>query len=479
MKIQKKCPNCGALISSLSLKCLECGYVFSIESESSEVAREAIERLQNMLKDIEQSSTEVSKKNIAKAKATIITTFVVPNTKEAMINFLILAYSNIESSSGTHDRVITMAWEAKAISTYNLLKLQQDSDSQIDAVLKKYSILEDSKRLAKIDGRAKRRNIIVASLLAILVILSIPFVLRVVKDPILVAIKAGRYDEAINMINNEEKLGHSVDFYIDRLAASPISIGYWLEDDDSVTNIRTVTHIYKDGYKSILKFNYLDVFKNYEHVFYNPDGSINFYIVDTLKLGESLWSIAESESNIIIEDLYLADDLKVHFDRRGRCDVLNYTVDGDKKTCYFKYNEQGIIVQQDIKYKNETQRIISSVSSDNDGATVCYDQMTTNSKGSDKDIFSTSMMRTFDNTHSLYSLTKYWRVFGKTYIFESQLREKLNRLSVFTTEKMPPETLLELDFSSGPLVDSKTIKDLESRKGVILDYSLLMKGDDE
>ena len=54
MKIQKKCPNCGALISSLSLKCLECGYVFSIESESSEVAREAIERLPNMLKDIEQ-----------------------------------------------------------------------------------------------------------------------------------------------------------------------------------------------------------------------------------------------------------------------------------------------------------------------------------------------------------------------------------------------------------------------------------------
>jgi hypothetical protein len=472
MQIQKKCPNCGALIPSLSLKCTECDYVFSQESESSEIAREAINRLQSMLKDIEMASKKVSKRNLARAKATIITTFTVPNTKEAMISFLILAFSNIESSSETQDRAITMAWEARAISTYNLLKLQQDSDPQIEAVLQKYAILENKKELAKIDGRSKRtaRKRKVATIIVfVLMIFSTPFVLGVIEklnyDPIFAAIEEGRYDEAIERINNDEKLKQSVDFYIDLLASSSIASASTKVDIDSVTGTRTKTLFYTDGSKDINKCDYQDYRKNIERIRYDSVGSIEYHIIDSLKLMEKLWSIEDSPNDLAsIEGLYLCDSFDIHLDSLGRCDTLTLSNNSDKATYYFTFDNQNYIIQQDVYTEQDTITVNTSVT--NNG--LFFVDIRGNGA------ISQFVTRTYNEQYSMIGYTKKWSLWGNDYLIEKTHIQEYSRLWIYTQESIPNEKLQGFDFDADLVVITKEVRNPLSGKGVILDYTKLV-----
>ena len=475
MDVQKKCPNCGALIPSLSLRCVDCGYSFGKESESSEIAREAIERLQSMLKDIDQNNAKISKKKRSRAIATIITTFAVPNTKEAMISFLILAYSNIESSSETKDRDITMAWEARAISTYNLLKLQQDSDPQIEYVLQKYSILEDSKKLAKIDGRAKRKakkRRVVICLVFILALFSVPFVVDFINkqnyDPILVAIEEGRYDEAIERINNDAKLKNSVEFYIDKFATLPIAMRTSQVSIDSIIGCRTVNHLMNDGGRWVWKMNYENYDKDVELMVINPDSSVKFHIIDSLNLSEKLWSIQRGltpfSDNIL--DLYFADTLGIHLDSLGRCDTLTYAYGRDTTICCFKFDDQNLIIQQDIFSGRDTTHI-STTATYNDGSYLFVDMT--------DGLIPIFISRNFDSRHRLMNFSKKWSIMETTYDIREEQRNDHNRLQVDIDKSIPRDKLAAFDFEAEMVVISKTIWDNLSGKGVLLDYTNVVK----
>lgn len=473
MQTQKKCPNCGAIIPSLSIKCTGCDYVFSRESESSEVAREAIERLQTMLKEIDASHKIISKKKLASAKATIITTFVVPNTKEAMVNFLILAFSNIESSSETQDPAITMAWEARAISTYNLLKLQQNSDPQIESVLQKYSILENKKKLAKIDGRAKKaakKRKVIACIIFVLLICLSPFAIGVINelnyDPILDDIENGRYDEAIEKINNDDQLKQNVDFYIDLLSASPIASATTQIDIDYTTGVRTKTTIMKDGSKDIYKSDYQDYNKNIEKISYRSDGSIEQHIIDSLKLGEKLWSILQSPNYLDPLELYTYDSLEVHLDDFGRCETLSFSNNGAEQTFHFTYDKQNNIIQQDI-YSDRDTTIITTTASRASNNIAFFVDMTDNAFASQ------FITRTFDEHRRITGYTKRWEILGQDYLIARESYQEFNRLSITTYESITQEKLQEFDFEGGPVVHSREIRNLQNGKGVRLDYTKL------
>lgn len=79
----RKCPNCGAQVPPLALKC-ECGYEFT--------KKEAVSSVQTFFKKLEECS--------GRKKIETIKMFPVPNTKEDVIEFLSMAAPNSKPRVG-------------------------------------------------------------------------------------------------------------------------------------------------------------------------------------------------------------------------------------------------------------------------------------------------------------------------------------------------------------------------------------------
>ena len=103
-----KCPNCGEIVNSFLANCTSCGHEFR---ETKVVS--SVELLSRELKDIDAKSLQSGDKNTIfsdkfslsttdKAKIDLIKNFPIPNTKEDIIEFIILANSNIniENAAG-------------------------------------------------------------------------------------------------------------------------------------------------------------------------------------------------------------------------------------------------------------------------------------------------------------------------------------------------------------------------------------------
>jgi len=145
-----KCANCGELLNSFVTNCPTCGY-----------------ELRNLKTN--NSVSELVKK-IAKAssvdeKIELITNFYVPNTKEDIYDFFILAVSNLEDTIYDTDD----AWYAKLEQTYHKAKISFGNSSEFDYIEKLYN-----KTRAKVSKRGisnfirKNKMLCVYSLLVIM-----------------------------------------------------------------------------------------------------------------------------------------------------------------------------------------------------------------------------------------------------------------------------------------------------------------------
>lgn len=197
--MNEKCPACGAILPTLSLKCPDCGYVFSRESESSKVIRDDLKELQDLL--LKASSEQ--------ERATIISTFSTPNTKEGLMNLLVFAANQFHAANGREDAVVSSAWLSKARQTLSLLRLQSGGDKATMAQLQQYGWLEDNK-LKVVQSETKRKKskrirLVVILLGAILVIYLFLLIVsnsgadrqpQDVRKEVLELMQEGRYDEA-------------------------------------------------------------------------------------------------------------------------------------------------------------------------------------------------------------------------------------------------------------------------------------------
>ena len=134
-----KCPNCGETISAFSTKCPSCGYEFRDAQASS-----AVRDFSRQLQEIESHRKEKTKlSGVAEAlgvksstdeqKINLIRTFSVPNTKEDVFEFMILASSNIddtlyENNNSSSEMSVSNAWVAKTEQVYNKAKLAFGTD---------------------------------------------------------------------------------------------------------------------------------------------------------------------------------------------------------------------------------------------------------------------------------------------------------------------------------------------------------------
>ena len=140
-----KCPNCGELLDAFRSHCPSCGYEIR-DARSSSSVRELAQKLERI--EAERMAPIEEKKSLMKMvfgkdfkeeneveeaqerfdehkrqqKANLIINFSVPNTREDILEFMILASSNIDVKKGIDDEV-TKAWLSKLDQVYEKAKL--------------------------------------------------------------------------------------------------------------------------------------------------------------------------------------------------------------------------------------------------------------------------------------------------------------------------------------------------------------------
>lgn len=131
-----KCPNCGELINAFVTVCPSCNYEFR-GNRASSTLKEFTEKLEKIEKTRETqklhsligmlygSSSQLNKTD--EQKISLIRSFSIPNTKEDIFEFIILAASNIDlklygfsgsSLITTSQRAVSDAWLAKFEQAY-------------------------------------------------------------------------------------------------------------------------------------------------------------------------------------------------------------------------------------------------------------------------------------------------------------------------------------------------------------------------
>lgn len=153
----KKCPACGAIIESFSIKCIECGYEFrNIE------ANQGIEKLFEMLNEVETQSKEdpngifgglsqfygkafaqmMGGDKTTRRKKSIIQNFPVPTTKDDIIEFLSLAAPLAKVPFLCQDlsaKELAPVWKAKCEQLIMKAKFSMKDDKETLAEISKYA----------------------------------------------------------------------------------------------------------------------------------------------------------------------------------------------------------------------------------------------------------------------------------------------------------------------------------------------------
>lgn len=117
-----KCPQCGGPLEPFETACGACGFVFRDSPRS-----ESMQQFADALSKLSGSSDSMENPTLFKEKlTTLIRGFVIPNNKQDIVEFFILAQTNIVSnnlswsqSSSSTKREVADAWLAKLNQAYS------------------------------------------------------------------------------------------------------------------------------------------------------------------------------------------------------------------------------------------------------------------------------------------------------------------------------------------------------------------------
>ncbi|PKZ96004.1 zinc ribbon domain-containing protein [Streptococcus parasanguinis] len=183
-----KCPNCAEILNSFMPSCPSCGYELRGAKGASVVKEfaEKLEKIENTREEEKRgffteilSALDAEKLNKTdEGKINLIRSFSIPNTKEDILEFMILAASNIdlklygeENRAGINSpqRSISDAWLAKFEQAYEKAKFSFSGYPDFMSIKEIYENkmirLEEEKRNKKISERN-----------ALIILLAIPVV---------------------------------------------------------------------------------------------------------------------------------------------------------------------------------------------------------------------------------------------------------------------------------------------------------------
>jgi len=124
-----KCPSCGEVLKSFEVNCTACGYEFR-DSNLSETVKDFTQKLLAAEND--------------EQKAAIVRNFPIPNTKEDVFEFIVLASTNMLNEK--KDELFN-AWFVKFEQSYQKAKLSFEKDSDFTKIQIIYD--DTSKQIVK------------------------------------------------------------------------------------------------------------------------------------------------------------------------------------------------------------------------------------------------------------------------------------------------------------------------------------------
>lgn len=180
-----KCPNCGEIINSFTAHCPSCGYEIrgvqsslsvrefsarldEIESRKMPDSNEKPSWLKRVFGNDFQDEEEVEKarRRFREQKRTEMVNFIinysVPNTKEDILEFLLLANSNIKGTKGV-SHAVTKAWIAKLEQVYQKAEASVENEQDF---LQMKALYDDAKKYIKREKYKVITLIIVVLLIA-------------------------------------------------------------------------------------------------------------------------------------------------------------------------------------------------------------------------------------------------------------------------------------------------------------------------
>ena len=166
-----KCPNCGEVLDSFAVNCPTCGYELRGARASSAVKEfslklEAIESRREYEKPLGPFAVLDAQQRVSKTdkqKISLIKSFSVPNTKEDMLEFMILAtssmnmriYDSTNTSVSKSEKEINAAWFSKVQQVYEKAKRSYSTDSVFTEIAALYDSCNDGIRKSKKKGIIK------------------------------------------------------------------------------------------------------------------------------------------------------------------------------------------------------------------------------------------------------------------------------------------------------------------------------------
>lgn len=183
-----KCPNCGAELTSFVKNCPECGY--ELRGADGAVS-------------VREFSNNYARSTSNAKKVDLIRTFVIPNTREDILEFAILASSNIDSGSysrqsnvvsdGATQQDVTDAWMAKFEQAQQKANILLTDDPYLEKINKLYDDKKKKLENARVvSGRKKVFNTIFRAIFGNeFVKIVLPFVILIVCIPLLFGLGGG------------------------------------------------------------------------------------------------------------------------------------------------------------------------------------------------------------------------------------------------------------------------------------------------
>lgn len=166
-----KCPNCGEVLKAFEINCPACGHELRGTKASSAVKEfalklEAIEARREYEKPRGLFTAFEAQQRITKTdeqKISLIRSFSIPNSKEDMLEFMILAtssinmriYDSVNSNISKSEKEINAAWFSKVQQVYEKSKRIYSSDSTFTEIKALYDNCNESIRKAKKKGIIK------------------------------------------------------------------------------------------------------------------------------------------------------------------------------------------------------------------------------------------------------------------------------------------------------------------------------------
>lgn len=166
-----KCKNCGETLNAFETVCPLCGYELR-DTYASATIRAFAEKMEGLQKNGKHSD---------KGKIiNLIRTFPIPNTKEDLFEFIILASSNIREDRYSSDlpkykKEISDAWRAKFEQAYHKACISFAKDSSLARIKEIYKAKNTEIRGNKLNGFFKNTGAIIGSVLLVLLCVAIPW----------------------------------------------------------------------------------------------------------------------------------------------------------------------------------------------------------------------------------------------------------------------------------------------------------------